>query len=72
MESNYVMPKISLLAEAPSTGLADARLEARMNPLVSMYTENSIEGLVTVTALKLTRGDFLDLAHGSHFGHLGN
>lgn len=72
MESDYVVAEVSLFAEAAPASLANARLETRVNPLVSMYTENPIERFVAITALELTWRDLLDLANGGHLGHLGD
>lgn len=70
MKPNYVMPQVPLLAKTSSASLANARLEPSMDPLVPVHAEYPIEGLVAVSALKLTRRDLLDVAHGGHFGHL--
>jgi len=72
MESYYMVAEVPLFAESPSAGLANARLETRVNPLVSMYTENPIEGFVAITALELSWRNLLNLANCCHLGHLCN
>lgn len=72
MEPDYVMTEVSLFAEAPAAGLTNARLEASVNPLVSMYTKYPIEGFVAITALELVGRNLLDFAQRCHLGHLAN
>lgn len=72
MEPDNVMSQISLFAEAPAASLTNARLEASVNPLVSMHTEYSIKCFVAIATLELARRNLFNLANSGHFGHLGN
>lgn len=67
-----MVTEVPLLAEATTTGFANARLETRVNPLVPMDAEDPVECLVAVATLELSRSDLDDLTYSGHFGHLGN